>query len=142
MTNDLKRYERLKLFILNLGHTYLAELWRLREGAEAMTVRESMVDATMRAELDDLYEKEVIPVFIGIGMETEARAYRETVIDRFRNPFLDHRLAEIVANHEAKKQRRFGGLIALAEANEIRVSQPRLRAALALNEGVASTLAG
>ena len=24
---DLKPYERLKLFILNLGHTYLAELW-------------------------------------------------------------------------------------------------------------------
>ncbi len=26
VTDDLKRYERLKLFILNLGHTYLAEL--------------------------------------------------------------------------------------------------------------------
>ncbi len=30
VTNDLKRYERLKLFILNLGHTYLAEIWRRR----------------------------------------------------------------------------------------------------------------
>ena len=31
VTNDLKRYERLKLFILNLGHTCLAEIWRRRE---------------------------------------------------------------------------------------------------------------
>ena len=27
VTGDLKPYERLKLFILNLGHTYLAEIW-------------------------------------------------------------------------------------------------------------------
>ena len=66
-----------------------------------------------------------------IGMEEEARAYRDTVIDRFRNPFLDHRLAEIFTNHEAKKQRRFGGLIELAEANGLRGGEPRLRAALA-----------
>ena len=107
-----------------------------------MTVREAMGDGSMRAELDDLYEKEVLPIFSGIGMEAEARAYRDTVIDRFRNPFLDHRLAEIFTNHQAKKERRFGGLIALAEANELRVSQPRLRAALASNEGAASTPGG
>ena len=142
VTTDLKRYERLKLFILNLGHTWLAEIWRRRNGAPAMTVREAMADASMRAELDDLYEKEVLPVFSGIGMEPEAHAYRDTVIDRFRNPFLDHRLAEIFTNHQAKKERRFGGLIALAEANAPRVSQPRLRAALASNEGAASTPAG
>src|SRR5271170_4825190 len=97
-----------------------------------------MADGAMRAELGDLYEREVIPVFAGISMEGEARAYRDTVIDRFRNPFLDHRLAEIFINHEAKKQRRFGGLIGLAEANGLRVSQPRLRAALASNEGAVS----
>ncbi len=141
VTNDLERYERLKLFILNLGHTYLAELWRLRQGAPAMTVREAMADEAMRAELDDLYEKEALPVFAGIGMEAEARAYRDTVVDRFRNPFLDHRLAEIFTNHEAKKQRRFGGLLALVQAKDLRVSQPRLTAALASNEG-AVTLAG
>ena len=142
VTNDLKRYERLKLFILNLGHTWLAEIWRRRNGAPAMTVREAMADEAMRAELDDLYQKEVLPVFAAIGMEEEARAYRDTVIDRFRNPFLDHRLAEIFINHEAKKQRRFGGLIELAEASDCHVSQPRLRAALASNEGALSTPAG
>ena len=77
VTDDLERYERLKLFILNLGHTFLAEIWRERKGASAMTVREAMADGAMRAQLDDLYEKEVIPVFAGIGMEGAARAYRD-----------------------------------------------------------------
>ena len=142
VTNDLKRYERLKLFILNLGHTWLAEIWRRSKKPPAMTVREAMANESMVAELDDLYEKEVLPVFAGIGMEQEARTYRDTVIDRFRNPFLDHRLAEIFVNHEAKKQRRFGGLIELAEASNCHVSQPRLRAALASNEGAVTTPAG
>ncbi len=142
VTDDLQRYERLKLFILNLGHTWLAEIWRRWTKPPAMAVREAMSDEGMVSELDDLYEKEVLPVFAGIGMEQEARAYRDTVVDRFRNPFLDHRLAEIFINHEAKKQRRFRGLIEIAEANELRVSQPRLRAALASSEGAVSTPAG
>ncbi len=134
VTNDLKRYERLKLFILNLGHTYLAEIWRRRGGAPAMTVREAMADACHAHRTRRSLREGSAARLHGIGMEAEARAYRDTVIDRFRNPFLNHRLAEIFTNHEAKKQRRFGGLIDLAEASDPHVSQPRLRAALASNE--------
>jgi tagaturonate reductase len=130
VAGDLKPYERLKLFILNLGHTYLAEIWARRGGASTLTVREVMADKAFRPELDALLDEEALPVFAGIGMGKEALAYRATVIERFSNPFLDHRLAEIFINHEAKKRRRFGGLIELAEANSVRVKQPRLRAAL------------
>ena len=131
VAGDLKPYERLKLFILNLGHTYLAEIWAKEGGAPALTVREAMADTAARAKLDALYDEEVLPVFAGIGMGNEARAYLNTVIERFSNPFLDHRLSEIFTNHEAKKRRRFGGLIDLAKANDARVRQPRLKAALA-----------
>ncbi len=131
VTGDLKRYERLKLFILNLGHTYLAEMWARGPGAPMLSVREAMADSATRAELDDLYDSEVLPVFAGIGMGGEAAAYRDSVIERFSNPFLNHRLADIHDNHDAKKRRRFGGLIELAETNRIRVEQPRLKAALA-----------
>ena len=62
---DLKPYERLKLFILNLGHTYLAELWAKEGGAPTLTVREAVADTTMRAKLDALYAEEVLPVFAG-----------------------------------------------------------------------------
>ena len=75
----------------------------------------------MRAKLDALYDEEVLPVFAAIGMGDEAQAYLKTVIERFSNPFLDHRLSEIFINHEAKKRRRFGGLIELAKTNEARV---------------------
>jgi tagaturonate reductase len=128
---DLKPYERLKLFILNLGHTYLAEIWAKEGGAPILTVREAVADTTMRAKLDALYAEEVVPVFAAIGMGDEARAYLKTVIERFSNPFLDHRLSEIFTNHEAKMRRRFGGLIELANTSEARVNLPRLKAALA-----------
>lgn len=131
VTGDLKPYERLKLFILNLGHTYLAEIWARRGGPADLTVREAMADTATRAELDALYEQEVLPVFAAVGMRQQAEAYRATVVERFCNPFLDHRLSEIYINHEAKKRRRFGGLIELAEANGVGVQQPRLRAGLA-----------
>jgi tagaturonate reductase len=131
LTGDLKPYERLKLFILNLGHTYLAEIWARDRGPKTLTVREAMADKVMRPELDDVLNEEVLPVFAGIGMGDEAYAYRDTVIERFCNPFLNHRLAEIFTNREAKMRRRFGGVVELAEANNIRIEQPRLRAALA-----------
>jgi tagaturonate reductase len=131
VTADLNPYERLKLFILNLGHTYLAEVWKRESGAPKLTVREAIADEATRAKLDTLYDEEVLPVFAGIGMRDGAEAYLKSVIERFSNPFLNHRLSEIFTNHEAKKRRRFGGLIDLARANDVRVSLPRLKAALA-----------
>ena len=82
---DLKPYERLKLFILNLGHTYLAEIWKKEGGAAALTVRETMGDATMRAKLDQLYDEEVLPVFAAIGMGNKASEYLKTVIENFQS---------------------------------------------------------
>src|SRR5271170_5999238 len=82
VTGDLKPYERLKLFVLNLGHTYLAEVWARGAGAPDQTVREAVADKTMRAKLDALYEEEVLPVFMAIAMGDEANAYLKTVIER------------------------------------------------------------
>ena len=130
VTNDLKRYERLKLFILNLGHTYITEGWAARGGPEKAMTREVLADASVRADLEDLYEREVQPVFDALGLGPEARDYRASVMARFRNPFLDHYLADIFRNHAAKKQRRFGGLIALGQQYGAKVEQPRLSAML------------
>jgi tagaturonate reductase len=134
VTDDLKQYERLKLYILNLGHSFLAESWALAGGAPTLTVREAMANEALRGQLDDLYAKEVLPAFAQIGIEEEAFAYRDSVIDRFSNPFLDHRLSDIFVSHAAKKKQRFGGLIKLVETNGLRLDQPRLRAALSSND--------
>ena len=131
LTDDLSRYERLKLFILNLGHTYLAEGWAARGAEPSATVRPLLATNRVKDELNDLYDREVLPVFAGIGLGEEARAYRSAVIERFMNPFLNHFLADIHTNHEAKKRRRFGGLIDLRRERGIDLPQPRLEAALA-----------
>ena len=131
VTDDLKRYERLKLFILNLGHTWLAEGWAARGADASGLTRQWLEDPAIRADLEDLYEREVQPVFDALGLGAAAREYRQSVMTRFRNPFLDHYLADIYRNHEAKKQRRFGGLIALGESLGLKLAQPRLRAAVA-----------
>lgn len=89
-----------------------------------------MSNGPIRAELDSLYRDEVLPVFAGLGMETAARDYLAAVVDRFSNPFLDHRLSDIFVNHDTKKRHRFGGLISLTESNGFNLAQPRLAGAL------------
>ncbi len=128
---DLAPYERLKLYILNLGHTVLAERWRAtgREGDE--TVLAAMGDPGMTEPLEEIYDAEVLPVFAALGLGPEAVAYRASVRDRFGNPTLRHRLADIFVNHAAKKQRRIGAFITLGEAALPSHAMPRLRRLLA-----------
>ena len=131
VTPELAKYERLKLMLLNLGHTYLVERWLTNGQAPAATVRGAMSDKDLSAELEAVWNDEVIPVFDAIGEGIEARAYLNDVRDRFRNPFLEHRLADIARDHAEKKRRRFGPAIDLASLQRPPIDQPRLRAALA-----------
>jgi tagaturonate reductase len=127
LVDDLRVAERLKLFVLNLGHTALAERWLADRRPRGETVREIIADREMRAVLVAIYDEEVLPVLIAAGIG-EAPAYRDAVIERFRNPFLDHRLADIADNHAAKKERRMGGVRPLAAEVAPGLKQPRLAA--------------
>jgi tagaturonate reductase len=130
VTTDLARYERLKLFILNLGHTWLAERWLLDRRPADETVLEALSDPELALSLARVYDEEVLPVFAALGLGDAARAYRRTTEERFRNPFLRHRLADIAVNHAAKKQRRFAALIELAAEVAPELRQPLLGQAL------------
>jgi tagaturonate reductase len=134
MVDDLAVYERLKLFILNLGHTVLAEAWREQGRPEGELVREIVADAAVRRELDAIYDREVLPIFAAGGI-AEAPAYRASVLERFENPYLAHRLAEIFGNHAEKKRRRIGGLLAWKQAIGLDLPTPRLEAILASTIG-------
>lgn len=101
---DLDRPEKLKLHILNLGHTWLVADWQQRGGRETL-VRELMADAAIRDRLQALYADEVLPGFAARGM-SDAPAYVAATMDRFANPFLDHRLSDIAQNHDEKIRRR------------------------------------
>lgn len=132
ITDRLEPYERRKLFLLNLGHTFLAERW-LREGRPRdETVLQAVSNPTLLAELNALWDEEVLPVFDALGDGPAARAYAGQVRERFANPFLAHRLADIAQNHDEKKRRRLLPVVALAERMQLRLPQERLRAALGL----------
>lgn len=118
----LETVERLKLHILNLGHTAMVAFWQeagARDGALVREVLQGEIGDRLRA----LMEKEVIPGFAAHGMEEKARAYLVTTLERFANPFLDHRLADIAENHSQKIDRRIGAFLAW-----VRGARPSFRA--------------
>lgn len=127
VVDDLGPIERRKLFILNLGHTWLVSRWSV-EGGPAL-VRDLLADPAWRARLEALYAEEVLPVFAAAGDAT-APDYVRTTLDRFANPYLDHRLSDIAQNHGEKLQRRIGGFLSWAESLGAGGGQRRLRAAL------------
>jgi tagaturonate reductase len=134
VVEDLRTTERLKLFLLNLPHTCLAERWHAEGRPAEETVREIVADPAIRGWLDALYDEELLPVFAAAGVD-EAPVYRASVIDRFRNPFLDHRIADIFMNHRDKKERRVGGVIAWAAEVAPDLPLPRLKAVAASGVG-------
>ena len=111
LTDDLEPYERLKLHILNLGHSVLADIWQRDGRPEHETVRAILAEPAVNTRLDAIYRDEVLPGFSARGMEDAARAYVATTMDRFRNPYLDHRLADIAGNHALKVERRIAAFL-------------------------------
>ena len=130
VTDDLARHERLKLFLLNLGHTLLAELWSLRGQPAGMTVLHAMQEERYREPLEHTWLEEVLPVLEALGQRDEALVYLDSLRERLLNPFLAHRLADIAQHHEQKKQRRLLPVVELARRHVPGLAQPRLRAAL------------
>jgi tagaturonate reductase len=111
VTSDIGHYEQLKLFILNLGHTFLTDRWMKAGLDRGMTVKELLARPDCRDALEQLYVEEVVPGFALKGMGEAAAAYVRQTIERFENPFLEHRLSDIFQNHEEKIRRRMGGFL-------------------------------
>lgn len=106
VTDDLEPFMRLKLHILNLGHSFLAEIWQSEKRSASETVREILSEAAIRKRLTDIYSEEVIPGFASQGMEKAASDYVVRTLERFENPFLNHKLSDIAQNHKLKIERR------------------------------------
>ncbi|WP_233416699.1 mannitol dehydrogenase family protein [Halovulum marinum] len=134
LVDDLERAEALKLFILNLGHSWLVSRWQATPGAPAL-VRQFLDDPAVLAELQHLYRAEVLPAFAAAGLGAAAEDYIATTLDRIRNPFLDHRLADIAENHAEKVRRRVGGLLDWAQKKGDATPRPRLAALAAAAAG-------
>jgi tagaturonate reductase len=96
-TPDVMPYFLRKVRILNGGHTaLLIKAWPRR----FRTVREAVLDQELGAWLERLLLEEVVPVLEGrVDGPVE---FTRQVLDRFRNPFLEHKLSDIAQNHAEK----------------------------------------
>jgi tagaturonate reductase len=98
-TDDVQPYFLRKVRILNGAHTALLVKARPRG---FVTVREAVNDPELGAWLERLLFEEIVPVMEG-RVDGPAEFARQT-LERFRNPFLEHKLADIAVNHDAKVQ--------------------------------------
>ena len=94
---DITSYSLRKIRILNGAHTALVGR-ALGSGLE--TVRECLDDPEVGAWLEGLLFEEIVPVLE--GRCDDPAGFARAVLERFRNPFLEHRLASIALNHETK----------------------------------------
>jgi tagaturonate reductase len=88
-----------KVRILNAAHTALVGQARAKGMA---LVREAMADAEIEAWLRRLLFEEIVPTLQG---RVEAPIdFAEETLERFKNPFLDHKISDILTYHDAKVQ--------------------------------------
>lgn len=99
--DDLGPYALRKVRILNGAHTALVAKARPL-GFE--TVRQAVEDPEIGGWLDRLLFEEIVPVLEGRTEGPEEFA-RQT-LQRFANPWLDHRLADIALHHDVKLRTR------------------------------------
>src|SRR5262249_21976565 len=95
--DDVQPYFLRKVRILNAAHTALI-IRAIPRGLA--TVREALADAELAPWLERLLFEEVVPVLEG-RCDGPAEFARQ-VLERFRNPFVDHKLSDIAAHHAAK----------------------------------------
>ena len=95
-TDDAKPYKKIKVRILNGAHTSLVA-GALLSGIE--TVGQAMNDETASAFLNKCMKEEILPT---IGENKESIAFANSVFDRFRNPFIQHKWCSIALNSVSK----------------------------------------
>lgn len=95
-TNDLTPFYLRKVRILNGLHTAMVAKYLDTH----TTVRDVLADADAAAWLKDLLDNEIVPTIADRVADVDE--FAAAVMDRFANPFLEHKLADISLNHEAK----------------------------------------
>ena len=95
-TDDAKPYKKIKVRILNGAHTSLVA-GALLSGIE--TVGEAMNDEIAFAFLNKCLSEEILPT---IGINEESSAFANSVLDRFKNPFIQHKWRSIALNSVSK----------------------------------------
>jgi len=106
---SIHKYKELKLRMLNATHTFSCALSIL---AGIDMVKESISDQDLSNYIKDLLLREIKDAILGDEiLEEEALSFGNSVLDRFANPFLEHRWESISAQYALKMKGRCVPLI-------------------------------
>jgi tagaturonate reductase len=106
---DINRFRELKLRLLNATHTFSCGLAYL---AGFTTVKEAMNDHAFSDYISSLMLQEIVPLVAQNGITVEeANRFAAQVIDRFRNPYIDHQWLSITMQYTSKMMMRTVPLI-------------------------------
>lgn len=101
---NINKYREIKLRLLNGTHTFSCGLAYL-SGFD--TVKDAMANNTMSLFVYDLMKHEIAPCIENIEISMlEAYDFAKNVLDRFRNPYIDHRWLSITLNYTGKMKMR------------------------------------
>jgi tagaturonate reductase len=101
---DISKFRQLKLHLLNGTHTFCSGLAIL---CGFSTVKEALADDDFSGFVNHLLNFEMIPGVVNDNIsEEDAAQFAERVIDRFRNPAIDHLWQNITLNFSAKMKMR------------------------------------
>lgn len=101
---DINKFRELKLRFLNGTHTFTSGLAYL---AGCTTVKEAMDDAAVSAYVSRLMLDEITPAILSDEISAaEANAFAQNVMDRFRNPFIEHKWISITVQYSSKMKMR------------------------------------
>lgn len=97
LADDINFYKKRKVRVLNGSHTNMVfiSLWM-----GAKTVFDVMSTGELRAFVKETLDKEIIP-FVSNDSE-QTKGYAEEVLERFENPYINHRLISISLNSVSK----------------------------------------
>jgi tagaturonate reductase len=98
VAEDITQFREQKLRLLNGGHTISVPLAFL---SGFKTVRDMMSDPTMGSFVEQVIKKEILPT-----LDFDASDFANAVLDRFKNPFIEHKLLSITVQCTAKMNAR------------------------------------
>ena len=101
---NIDRFRELKLRLLNGSHTFSCGLAHL---AGFHTVKDAMSDDAFSTYITNLMMQEISPAIQNEEITTEdAKSFAATVLERYRNPHIDHQWLSITMQYSSKMQMR------------------------------------
>jgi tagaturonate reductase len=101
---NINKYREIKLRLLNGTHTFSCGLAFL---AGFDVVKDAMANKSMNLFVYDLMKHEIAPCIENVEItRLESYEFAKNVLDRFRNPYIDHRWLSITLNFTGKMKMR------------------------------------